>query len=120
MTLTIKIDGENFMELPLMGNAELLIEDRLIWKTEKASAERTNFVKGDKLRVNYLSYQDYKVVHSIFNNNRKDYNNTILNIGDIVTFKAYSNASSSCETTSSWVFIEEDDEGILDILCEKI
>lgn len=118
--LKIKVDGEEFLELPLMGNVEIFIEDRLIWKTEKEPIEKITYSKGDKLRVKFISYQDYKAVYGINNDNAKQYNNTNLNVGDIVTFEGYSSYTSSCPTSGCWIFVEECDSSILDILCEKI
>lgn len=127
--LTIKVDGENFMEIPLMGDVEIFIEDRLIWKNKKEpdKKERESFKPGDKLIINFISYQDYKIVHGIKNNNKKDYNNTKFKPGDIVTFVGYGNIKSSCETESSWIYVTDLNNpgitistGIIDILCEKI
>lgn len=121
MTLTIKVDGENLMELPLMGNVELLIEDRTIWKTEEKKVERETFVKGEKVRVKYLSYQDYKIVHGIVNNNKQSYNNIDgLSVGDILTFSGYSNLHSSCPDKSYWCNVKESTSAIIELLLEKI
>jgi len=94
--LTVKVDGENFLEIPLMGNIEIFIDDRLIWKTEKEQYAKEIFTAGDKLKIKFISYQDYKIAYSVVNKNIRDYNNTsLLKVGDIVTFKSYS-AKSSC------------------------
>jgi len=118
--LVIKVDGEEYLEVPLLGNVEVFIDDKLVWDNIKVTQNRDDFQRGDKLVIIHTSYQDFKLANGINNTVKKVYNNILAEKGEVVTFESYG-VKTSCPTESRWIRTKEyADCGIADILVRKL